>query len=149
MQLVFVHVISVALLISVAQINGQTQAEVNAVARSDFARADADLNKTYQSVLAKLGDPESKQKLKETQRAWVTSDDAVLIKGNLADAYLFDNQFDKAKALYPENQNAKISDERSFIQMVLDDFKELQEAGITHPDIEKIKALLTVKTNAP
>lgn len=75
--------------------------------------------------------------------------DAVLIKGNLADAYLFDNQFDKAKALYLENQNAKISDERSFIQMVLDDFKELQEAGITHPDIEKIKALLTVKTNAP
>jgi hypothetical protein len=33
--------------------------------------------------------------------------------------------------------------------MVLDDFKELQEAGITHSDIEKIKALLTVKTNAP
>ncbi len=149
MQFVSVHVISVALLISIAQIHGQTQAEMNAVSRSDFARADADLNKTYQSVLAKLGDPESKQKLKETQRAWVTSDDAVLIKGNLADAYLFDNQFDKAKALYLENQNAKISDERSFIQMVLDDFKELQEAGITHPDIEKIKALLTVKTNAP
>jgi uncharacterized protein YecT (DUF1311 family) len=76
-------------------------------------------------------------------------DDAVLIKGNLADAYLFDNQFDKAEALYLENQNAKISDDRSFIQMVLDDFKELQEAGITHPDIEKIKALLTVKTSAP
>jgi len=149
MQFVSVHVISVALLISIAQIHGQTQAEMNAVSRSDFARADADLNKTYQSVLAKLGDPESKQKLKETQRAWVTSDDAVLIKGNLADAYLFNNQFDKAKALYLENQNAKISDERSFIQMVLDDFKELQEAGITHPDIEKIKALLTVKTNAP
>src|SRR6266480_1505173 len=149
MQFVSVHVISVALLISIAQIHGQTQAEMNAVSRSDFARADADLNKTYQSVLAKLGDPESKQKLKETQRACVTSGDAVLIKGNLADAYLFDNQFDKAKALYLENQNAKISDERSFIQMVLDDFKELQEAGITHPDIEKIKALLTVKTNAP
>jgi hypothetical protein len=24
---------------------------------------------------------------------------------------------------------------------VLDDFKELEEAGITHPDMEKIKAL--------
>jgi uncharacterized protein YecT (DUF1311 family) len=76
MQFVFVHVISVALLISVAQIDGQMQAEMNAVARSDFARADADLNKTYQSVLAKLRDPESKQKLRETQRAWVTSRDA-------------------------------------------------------------------------
>jgi uncharacterized protein YecT (DUF1311 family) len=76
MQFVFVHVISVALLISVAQIHGQTQAEMSAVARSDFARADAELNKTYQSVLAKLRDPENKQKLKETQRAWVTSRDA-------------------------------------------------------------------------
>ena len=74
---------------------------------------------------------------------------AAMIKVALAHSYLFDNQFDKAKALYLENQNAKISDERSFIQMVLDDFKELQEAGVTHPDIEKIKALLTVKTNAP
>jgi uncharacterized protein YecT (DUF1311 family) len=76
-------------------------------------------------------------------------DDAVLIKGNLAHAYLFDNQFDKAKALYLENRVAKINDERSFAQAVLDDFKELEEAGITHPDIQKIKAVLVVKTNTP
>jgi hypothetical protein len=31
---------------------------------------------------------------------------------------------------------------------VLDDFKELQKAGITHPDMEKIKALLSSKTEA-
>jgi uncharacterized protein YecT (DUF1311 family) len=54
----------------------ETQAEMNAAARADFARADADLNKTYQSVLAKLRDAESKQKLKETQRAWLASRDA-------------------------------------------------------------------------
>jgi uncharacterized protein YecT (DUF1311 family) len=69
-----------ALLISlpvlVSQIHAQTQAEMNAVARADFARADADLNKTYQSVLAKLPTAESKQRLRETQRAWVTSRDA-------------------------------------------------------------------------
>jgi uncharacterized protein YecT (DUF1311 family) len=70
----FVHVINVALLISVAHIYGQTQAEMNAEARSDFARADADLNKTYQTVLAKLPIAE-KQKLKEAQRAWVASRD--------------------------------------------------------------------------
>ena len=73
----------------------------------------------------------------------------MLIKGNLAHAYLFDNQFHKAKAVYLENRDAKIDDERSFIQMVSDDFKELEEAGITHPDIQKIKALLPPKTNAP
>jgi len=32
---------------------------------------------------------------------------------------------------------------------VLDDFKEFEEAGITHPDMQKIKALLTTKTDAP
>jgi uncharacterized protein YecT (DUF1311 family) len=31
----------------IPQINAQTQAEMNATAREDFARADADLNKTY------------------------------------------------------------------------------------------------------
>jgi uncharacterized protein YecT (DUF1311 family) len=75
----------------------------------------------------------------------LSPDDAVLIKGNLAHAYLFDNQFDKAKAVYLENQDAKIDDERSFKQAVLDDFKELEQAGITHPDIQKIKALLETK----
>ena len=46
------------------------------MARSDFQRADADLNKTYPSVLAKLPTVESKQKLREAQRAWVVSRDA-------------------------------------------------------------------------
>jgi hypothetical protein len=73
----------------------------------------------------------------------------VMINGNLAHGYLFDNQFDKAKAIYLENKNAKLRDGRTFSQTVLDDFKEFQEAGITHPDMEKIKALLTTKTDAP
>jgi uncharacterized protein YecT (DUF1311 family) len=81
MQFVFVRVISVALLISVAQIHGQTQAEMNAQARGDFAKADVDLNKTYQSVLAKLPTVESKQKLREAQRAWVVSRDAEAARG--------------------------------------------------------------------
>src|SRR6266498_4682036 len=64
------------LLIPIAHIHAQTQAAMNAQARSDFARADAELNKTYQEVLAKLPAAESKQKLRETQRAWVASRDA-------------------------------------------------------------------------
>jgi hypothetical protein len=74
---------------------------------------------------------------------------AAMIKVTLAHSYLFDNQFDKAKAIYLENKNAKLrDDERSFSQAVLDDFKDLDEAGITHPDMEKIKALLTTETEA-
>jgi hypothetical protein len=74
---------------------------------------------------------------------------AAMIKVTLAHSYLFDNQFNKAKAVYLENKNAKLrDDERTFRQAVLDDFKELEEAGITHPDMEKIKALLTTQTEA-
>ena len=75
----------------------------------------------------------------------LSPDHAVMIKGNLAHAYLFDNRFEKAKALYLENKDAKLHDGRAFSQAVLDDFKDFQEAGITHPDMEKIKALLTTK----
>jgi len=73
---VFIRVISVALLIVAAHASAQTQAEMNAQARPDFKQADAELNKTYQSVLAKLRDAESKQKLRQAQRAWVASRDA-------------------------------------------------------------------------
>jgi len=74
---------------------------------------------------------------------------AAMIKVALAHSYLFDNQFEKAKAIYLENKNTKLrDDERTFSQAVLEDFKELQDAGITHPDIEKIKALLTSETES-
>jgi sugar lactone lactonase YvrE len=74
---------------------------------------------------------------------------AAMIKVTLAHSYLFDNQFEKAKAIYLENKNTKLrDDERTFSQAVLEDFKELQDAGITHPDMEKIKALLTSETES-
>ena len=79
----------------------------------------------------------------------LSPDKAVIIKGNLAHGYLFDNQFEKAKAIYLENKDAKLPDGKAFYQAVLDDFKDFQEAGITHPDMEKIKAALTTKTDAP
>src|ERR1041385_2975778 len=65
-----------SLLALVAHSHAQTQAAMNAETRAGFARADADLNKTYQAVLAKLRDADSKQKLRETQRAWIASRDA-------------------------------------------------------------------------
>jgi type II secretory pathway pseudopilin PulG len=59
----------VPLFIAAMQVQAQTQSAMNAQARADFQRADADLNKTYRSVLAKLPTVESKQKLREAQRA--------------------------------------------------------------------------------
>jgi uncharacterized protein YecT (DUF1311 family) len=65
----------ISFLIFVPHFHAQTQATMNAQARSDFVQADTELNKTYQSVLAKLPAAE-KQKLKQEQRAWVASRDA-------------------------------------------------------------------------
>jgi tetratricopeptide (TPR) repeat protein len=77
----------------------------------------------------------------------LTPENAVLIKTNLAHGYLFDNQFDKAKAIYLENKAAKLPyGQQGFSEEVLDDFKQFREAGLTHPDTEKIEALLTGKT---
>jgi len=77
MQFVTIGIISVvSLLLPLAPLHAQTQSAMNEQARAEFERADADLNKTYQSVLAKLPTVESKQKLREAQRAWVVSRDA-------------------------------------------------------------------------
>jgi tetratricopeptide (TPR) repeat protein len=75
---------------------------------------------------------------------------AAMIKTNLAHSYLLDNQFDKAKAMYLENRDAQLrGDHQTFNEVVLADFSELEKAGITHPDMEKIKALMQIKYPSP
>jgi uncharacterized protein YecT (DUF1311 family) len=61
---------------ALSSVHAQTQAEMNAQARKDFDQADAELNKVYQSLLAKLADTEAKNKLRESQRAWIAFRDA-------------------------------------------------------------------------
>ena len=73
-------------------------------------------------------------------------DNATMINTVLATGYLFDNQFEKAKAIYLKNISAPIQANRSFGEVVLDNFKNLEEAGVTHSDVKKIKELLTSKT---
>jgi uncharacterized protein YecT (DUF1311 family) len=65
-----------SLLVPVAQIHAQTQAAMNAEAWADFKKADAELNKTYEALLKKLPDAGSKEKLKQSQRAWLAFRDA-------------------------------------------------------------------------
>ena len=66
----------VSLLVPIGQMHAQTQTAMNAQVRAEFEQADAELNKTYEALLAKLPDAESKQKLKESQRAWLAFRDA-------------------------------------------------------------------------
>jgi uncharacterized protein YecT (DUF1311 family) len=65
-----------SLFISVMRVQAQTQATMNAQARAEFERADSERNKTYEALLTKLPDAESKQKLRESQRAWLAFRDA-------------------------------------------------------------------------
>ncbi len=78
-QFVTIRVVTgllVWLLISSAQVHAQTQAGMNTKARAEFERADAELNKTYEALLIKLPDAESKEMLKQSQRAWLAFRDA-------------------------------------------------------------------------
>jgi uncharacterized protein YecT (DUF1311 family) len=66
----------ISLLIPVAQIHAQTQAAINSQARTEFLPADAELNKTYETLLANLPDDKSREMLKNRQRAWLAFRDA-------------------------------------------------------------------------
>ena len=64
----------VALLTSHA--TAQSQAEMNRQAAKDFEKVDAELNSPYAALMAKLPCAKSKQKLTESQRAWLAFRDA-------------------------------------------------------------------------
>ncbi len=49
---------------------------MNTQARAEFEQTDAELNKTYEALLTKLPDAGSKEKLKQSQRAWLAFRDA-------------------------------------------------------------------------
>ena len=66
----------ISLLIPFAQIHAQTQAGMNAQARAEFVQADPELNKTYEALLKRIPDAEGKEKLKQSQRAWLGFRDA-------------------------------------------------------------------------
>jgi WD40 repeat protein len=62
------------------------------------------------------------------------------LKVRLAHALLFNGQFERAQALYTEIKNGK--DGAKQAEKVLADFYEPRRHGITHPDMEKIVALM-------
>ena len=64
---------------------------------------------------------------------------------NLAHALLFQNKYEDAIKINVEmkDKTCTFSDDyATFSEVFLCNLKELQEAGITHPDIEKMKSFL-------
>ncbi|CAN2043844.1 hypothetical protein GMMP13_1160004 [Candidatus Magnetomoraceae bacterium gMMP-13] len=64
------------------------------------------------------------------------------MKTNLASSYLFTGKFEKAKAIYFEIMDKTYND-KTFREVFLEDFSEFEKAGITHPDMEKARKLLS------
>ncbi|WEX09914.1 lysozyme inhibitor LprI family protein [Chelativorans sp. AA-79] len=54
----------------------QTQVEINECSEKEYARADADLNKAYRDLMARVDDGEERALLRKAQRAWITFRDA-------------------------------------------------------------------------
>ncbi|MFT3947324.1 MAG: hypothetical protein QM763_10155 [Agriterribacter sp.] len=63
-------------------------------------------------------------------------------KANLAHTLLLQNKFDDAKKVYASLKGKNYIDGTTYISMCLDDIDQLEKAGITHKDFEKIKAFL-------
>ncbi|MEM7659849.1 MAG: hypothetical protein AAF399_27290, partial [Bacteroidota bacterium] len=64
---------------------------------------------------------------------------------NLASALLFQGKFAEAKQTYLDHADEPWIDDRheTFREVFLSDLDELEAAGITHPDVEKVRALLS------
>ena len=67
-----------------------------------------------------------------------------IIYTKLALAYLFNDKFDEAESIIKDHKDAKVN-EISFGEYILNKLDELEEAGITHPDFEKVRELLEQK----
>lgn len=69
-------------------------------------------------------------------------DTELLIQMNLAHAYLLNDNYASAKAIYKEYQSQNVTDSLSWTQKVKQDFAAFKEAGITSNDFERILKLM-------
>jgi Leucine-rich repeat (LRR) protein len=66
----------------------------------------------------------------------------VYAKLRVARAYLFQGKYDQAKQLFLEVKDQKASEDETGRQAALRQLKSMQESGIYHPAVEKIRELL-------
>ena len=71
-----------------------------------------------------------------------TDSDQYWISSNLALALLFQGKYQDAVQVYLQYKNKEFYNGLNGTEMFLDGIKETEEAGITHPDLEKFKQLL-------
>jgi tetratricopeptide (TPR) repeat protein len=67
---------------------------------------------------------------------------AAWIHTNLALALLYQSKYAAAEAFYKQFKGKPYDDERGWTEVFLADLDELEKAGITHPDVAKVRKLL-------
>lgn len=101
---------------------------------------------SYQQLLAnRPADAEN-----SARRALRLDPTQLWIKTNLAHGMLLTGEVQEAMAIYKAEQNSSLgdADERTFGQAVLDDFKELEAAGVKSPLFDQVRKLYGVPSPA-
>ena len=111
------------------------QDKANAEAQRDLAGAHGNMS------WLELLDRRPKEAVSAALKGLEADPTQVWIKIRLAHGYLFDDQVDKARAIYVENKDVMIRG-HTFAEWVHEDFKLLRENGITQPAMDTIEQLL-------
>ena len=69
-------------------------------------------------------------------------DSELLIKLNLAHAYLLNNNYSSAKTIYKEYQSQNVTDSLGWTEKVKLDFETFQKVGIKNDDFDKVLKLI-------
>ena len=76
-------------------------------------------------------------------------DNLIFIQQNLAHALLFQGHYDEALAIYRQNWDKPLNG-KTFGEITLEDFAAFDKAGLTHPDLSRMKrALGDLPSKAP
>lgn len=117
---------------------GAAIAKLNAIINDGKANA-LDYNSIGNSYILTKQYGKAIKFLKEGEKL----DDAeLLIKLNLAHAYLLNNNYSLAKAIYKEYQSQNVTDSMSWTEKVKLDFETFKKAGIQNDDFEKVLKLM-------
>jgi hypothetical protein len=68
-------------------------------------------------------------------------DTELLIKLNLAHAYLLNDNYKSSKAIYKKYQNQNVTDSLSWVEKTKVDFETFQKLGIKSDDFERVLSL--------
>ncbi|MFV5686729.1 tetratricopeptide repeat protein [Flavobacterium sp. GB2R13] len=117
---------------------GAAIAKLNAIINNNKATA-LDYNAIGNSYILTKQYGKAIKFLKEGEKL---DDSELLIKLNLAHAYLLNDNYSSAKAIYKEYQSQNVTDSLSWTQKIKLDFETFKKAGIKNDNFERVLKLI-------